>query len=86
MAGASAKVEPHTRTSAICIEKASNPHTPLPQLVNTSKGVCRHTGIATANEIKVSNRAKMKGSGKYLCTKRTLALTIFLNIIQAFDN
>ena len=39
MDGAAAKAEPVTRTKAICMAKASNDHTPLPQCSMTSSGV-----------------------------------------------
>ena len=80
MAGAPAKVAPQTKISDICMEKASNPHTPLPQCSMTSTGVWWHTGMAVSAAMIVSKMARTNGSGKYFCTKLTQKLMIFIGL------
>ena len=63
--GAAASVEPQTRTKAICIEKASSPHTPLPQCSITSMGLWWQMGIAKITASIVKMMAKINGSGRY---------------------
>ena len=64
-AGASANVEPHTSTNAICMANDSSDHTPLPQCSMASRGVWWHIGMAITNATIVSSIANMNGSGKY---------------------
>ncbi len=77
-AGAPAKVAPQTRISDICMEKASKPHTPLPQCSTTSTGVWWHTGMAVSAAMRVNKIARTNGSGKYFWTKLTQKFIIFI--------
>ena len=81
-AGADARADPETRTKAICMAKASSPHTPPPQLQTTSTGVCRQMGIASRAATKVSIMAKRNGSGIHRCTSFTEPLISFWNILE----
>ena len=62
--GASARAEPHTSTSAICIEKARRLQTPPPQFSTTSNGDWPVKAIAATAARTVSIIAKTNGSGR----------------------
>ena len=78
--GAAANAEPLTNTKAICMAKANNDHTPLPQCSMTSTGVWWQTGMAMAMATKVRMTAKIKGSGRYFWTTLTQKRMILWNI------
>ena len=74
MGGAVANAVPVTTTKAICMEKASKPHAPLPQAIAICKGPAPAAGIAATKTMIDKMTAKMNASGKNLFMNKTHAL------------
>ena len=83
--GEVARALPVTTINAICIPKPSKFQKPLPHILTKSTGVLSVNPQAQMNVTKVSNTAKISGSGRYLLTNVVIKRETRLIIIKVLS-